>query len=532
MLKALLKKQFQSFGYALLNQRKKGANKAGKKSGKGSIVLMAILLIYVAGVFGVMFFGLGSMLSETLIALDMSWLYFTYAAILATVLAVVGSIFMTQSSLYDAKDNELLLSLPIPSKYILLCRMIPLYVQTFAFEALVLIPMYVAYALHATVGIGTILCWVLQVLLLPLLSLGVCCILGWLVALLTSRMRNKNIFTIVLSLLFLGAYFYFYSQLNTYISELLANSIAIGEALSGNWFLHHIGLAGAGEVLSVVLIGLLILAFFGIIYAVLSVSYIRIVTTKRGAKKVVYREKTARVASVSRALLGKEAKRLFGSASYLLNCGLGSVVLLVGTVFAVFGGRNLVESIPTEFLDFLPYVACLAVCFVVSMNCISAPSIALEGKAFWILQTLPVTPWQVLLAKLNLHMLVSAPFAVICSTVLMILLRADFFTALLCVIFPVLLILFSGCEGLFFGARNPNMAWDNEVTVVKQSVSVMLTLLCDWGFIILFGLGGIFAGRIMPLALYLFACTLLLAIIDILLVMRLRNGGEKMFAKL
>ena len=43
---------------------------------------------------------------------------------------------------------------------------------------------------------------VLLCFLLPLLSLALTCVLAWLTALLTSRMRNKTVFTMVLSLAF------------------------------------------------------------------------------------------------------------------------------------------------------------------------------------------------------------------------------------------------------------------------------------------------------------------------------------------
>ena len=44
----------------------------------------------------------------------------------------------------------------------------------------------------------------------------------------------------------------------------------------------------------------------------------------------------------------------------------------------------------------------------------AAPSVSLEGKSLWLLQSLPVTPWQVLRAKLSVQLLLtSAPGAVL-----------------------------------------------------------------------------------------------------------------------
>ena len=49
----------------------------------------------------------------------MDWLYFTLMGLVAIFLGAFGSVFNTYSSLYLAKDNDLLLSLPIPLRVII-----------------------------------------------------------------------------------------------------------------------------------------------------------------------------------------------------------------------------------------------------------------------------------------------------------------------------------------------------------------------------------------------------------------------------
>ena len=43
------------------------------------------------------------------------------------------------------------------------------------------------------------------------------------------------------------------------------------------------------------------------------------------------------------------------------------------------------------------------------MNLLTPPSVSLEGKTLWLLQSLPVTPWQALRAKLDLHLACTLP---------------------------------------------------------------------------------------------------------------------------
>ena len=50
---------------------------------------------------------------------------------------------------------------------------------------------------------------------------------------------------------------------------------------------------------------------------------------------------------------------------------------------------------------------------IASINDISAPSVSLEGKTLWLVQALPVSPWQVLKAKLKLHLILTLPPAAV-----------------------------------------------------------------------------------------------------------------------
>lgn len=542
MLKTLLIKQFRSLFAAFGMRSKKAGAKPmsrGKKIAAG--IGIGLLMLYCLVVFVAMFFLVGFSLAPILIELGLTWLYFTYMAISATVLGIFGSIFMTQAMLYDAKDNELLLSLPIPPRYILLCRMIPLYVETLAFEAIVLLPMMVAFAIcNGGLGAALVVSFVLFLVLLPLLGLTICCILGWLIAILTSRMRNKSVFTVLLSLGFILAYFAFYPRIGEYMTYILENSIAIGEAFDGIWLLSLIGRAGSGEFLPLLLTVLLIGAFFALVYALLSASYIRIVTTKRGAKKLVYREKKRARASLHGALLAKETRRFLASPTYLLNAGLGTVLLVIGTGVVAVKGVSLFGvsgEMPPVLAELLPYLACLFSVMVASMNCVSAPSLALEGKNFWILRTLPVEAWQVMRAKLTLHFLVTGPAAFVCTIVLSLVFGGDILVSLMLGMIAMLFVVFHGCMGLIFGANKPNMNWDNEAMVVKQSLSVLFSMLLGFGVALLMGGGcvllcGVLAGGILPFALYAFVWLILLAIVDILLVLSLQKNSEKMLSKL
>lgn len=103
------------------------------------------------------------LLSDTLCAAlepaGLSWLYFALMGTLALLLGLIGSALMTYPTLYAARDNEFLLSLPIPPGTILLARMTGLYLLTLFFQVLVLLPAGIVYARYAGLTAGGAASW-------------------------------------------------------------------------------------------------------------------------------------------------------------------------------------------------------------------------------------------------------------------------------------------------------------------------------------------------------------------------------------
>ena len=78
------------------------------------------------------------------------------------------------------------------------------------------------------------------------------------------------------------------------------------------------------------------LGLFALVYALLSVTFLRVATSKRGGAKAKYREKTHKVSSAGAALLKRESLRFFKNPMIFLNCALGSLFLLMLPVFGLF----------------------------------------------------------------------------------------------------------------------------------------------------------------------------------------------------
>ena len=476
MLKTLIKLQFQK-ALARYTANSSNKKKNGKKSSFNSPAVYLALLTFVGVVFAFMFYNMFSMMAPMLATSGFSWLYFLYVMGASFVISTIGCIFLSLSQLYEAKDNELLLSMPIPPRSILFCRMLPLYAQNLLFCALVQVPAFAAYATNVSVSASLVVSQIVILLLVPLLSLSVSCILGWLIAFVTSRTRHKNVVTIVFSLVFFALYFYLYYQAEDLVKTLAANSIGIGANIMDSAYpLYLTGLGASGDLLPLFGVAVVIIAFFAVVYAVLSHSFIKLATAKKGAKKAVYKEKTLKVSSASKALLRKERMMFTGNATYMLNSGLSALIMVGGTIYAVFQ-LNTLKQFPSTLIEMISVYLPLVIAFVISLGPISAASISMEAKNLWLMQSLPVSPLQVLTQKLKLHFIVNGVVSLVPSVVLSIMLGMKPVNIIITILIPIFFSLFSGLLGLMFDLKKPKLDWNTTAEAVKQSSSVMLSLL-------------------------------------------------------
>ena len=113
-----------------------------------------------------------------------------------------------------------------------------------------------------------------------------------------------------------------------------------------------------------------------LLYRLISRSFLKIATSSGKTERKVYRETRTERQSASAALLRKEFSRFTASPNYMLNCGLGTLMLpIAGVVLLVYQAkiRDLELLLGAEFASLL-FIA--AVCLLASMNDMAAPSVS------------------------------------------------------------------------------------------------------------------------------------------------------------
>jgi ABC-2 type transport system permease protein len=232
MIKALLKKQI----WALRAFFTVGKN--GKRRSVGTIIGFAALLLYGLGGTAVLFWMLAAQLCAPLVAAGFGWVYFAFIATIATGFGIIGGVFMAKTQLYEAKDNDFLLSMPIPTWAILFSRIIGLYLLTFAFETLVFAPAVIKYYTVAGVSVAALLGGVLVLLVMPLGAMALCCFLGFVLAWITAKFPLKNLLTVLGFAGFIVIYIVLNSKMQEYLTYVMMHgeavvAVLVGDALGG-----------------------------------------------------------------------------------------------------------------------------------------------------------------------------------------------------------------------------------------------------------------------------------------------------------
>ena len=480
MLKVLLKKQFAEAFKSYFYDAKKN-----KMRSKGAIIGWFVFFILImVGFLGGTFAYLSVSLCGALAQAGMNWLYYLILCGIAIALGAFGSVFNTYAGLYLGKDNDLLLSLPVPARTIITARLMNVYLMGTMYASTVLLPALIVNWVVVGVTAARVVCGLLLYLIVTVIVLLLSCLLGWVVAKISLKLKNKSFVTVALSLLFIGLYYFVYFKANDLIKDIVLRAGVYGEKIKGAAYgLYLFGRIGEGAWLPSVLFSAGTAILFVLTWLILSHSFLNIATASGSTKAARYSEKQVREKSAFGALLGKEFARFTSNPNYMLNCGLGVLLIPASGVLLLFKGEafcTLLETVFSARPGSTAVLLCAALCLLSSMVDTAAPAISLEGRSIWIPQSLPVRPITVLRAKMTLQLILTEVpllFAAVCAAAIV---PAAAAVRVLIVVTPLLFGALSALAGTAVGVKMPLLTWTNDLVPIKQSGAVMIALFGGW----------------------------------------------------
>ncbi len=510
-----------------------GATRTNKRPSKLKLIAFSLLMIYAFVALGFLFTEVFDVIAQPFHSLGLDWLYFSLAAVMSFGMMFVGSVFTAKSQLYEARDNDLLLSLPIKPGHILLSRLFMLLVIDLALDLPVAVPGLIVCVRYGMLGARGIAAYVVVFALLPLLALAAGALFGWVLSLVTARVQHKSLVTTLLSFAFLALYMYLSMNMNELLLSVITDAERVAGSLGAIAPLFYIGIAVAdGSIPALLGTAAIMLGAFALTYVLLSLTFIKTATVKTGSR-VKSAVGAVSVGSVRSALLRREMARFLSCPPYMLNDGLGSVMALAAAVLLIVK-RGTVTQVLSSFppdAELINAVAVCALCVMASMALYATPSVALEGKSIWIAQSLPVDCREMLFAKLRLHNIFSIPPIAAAAVSAAAVLRPSGIMLVCFIVLPVLFCLFIGLFGLLENLRHPMLDWTNETQAVKSGIGVLITMFGSWGLIALPVLPFAFGLGLSPTAVVA-VFTLVVALLCVALYRALMSWGVRRFMAL
>jgi len=412
-------------------------------------------------------------------------MYFGFATIGAFFLIFVFSIFETKSEIFECKDTELLLSMPISPSHIVISRVATVLIYNLAEAMVVALPFSIVYtafggnSLYAVLG-------AISVLLASLLATALASAVGYVFALIAKRLKNNTLLTSAISVVGFIVFFVIYYSTLSVVPEDGEEMVQIPDIP----IVSALGSASTGNVIALLILAVMSLGAFFIAYRLISASYISIATSSSGAARIKYKREVLKKESALSALTKKELRRFFTSSAYILNSTMGIIFGVLLSVYICFGGADMFLELGGEDIalpsGFVETILIIAVSFIVSMTNISSAALSLEGKNLWILKSMPVSAKTVLLSKTLPHIIITTPPSILVSLLVAIGARISGIYLLPLFLLPLSLNVLFAAFGTVMNVAFPKFEFENEAQPIKQSMAVTLCLLFQmlWSLII------------------------------------------------
>ncbi len=404
-------------------------------------------------------------------------------------LSFIFTFFKTNGYLFNFKEYDMIMSLPFTSKSIVACKFLYMYIKSLPWYLSVSVSMLAGYAYYVRPPLAVYPVWILLTFVLPVIPMVAASFLGFIIARIGSGFRNKTIIQTVLTMIFIifvmFSRFFIEDMLRNDKTEDVLSSMSAATDSAGKVFLPIDWFRGAVADLRISDMLLLIgvsLILFEVVFMLVGRSYRKINSALRShaaRRSFVMSERKRR--SVLNAIAFKEFKRMTGSTVYLTNGALGVIMCLVGGIVVLFLNldkiiRPVLKDAPFTMEMLYPVIP-LVIYFLIGMVATTVFTPSLEGKNYWIVQSLPISRKTLYQGKMLFNLYMTVPVTVFATAALCISARAGVVNTLLFIVTGILLCLFSTAWGCVCGIKHMRLDWENEVEVIKQGAAVTIYLL-------------------------------------------------------
>ncbi len=515
-----------------------------KKDGKKNnlvlpIVVSLLIMFYIWSNSNVLF--------EKVAPLHLQILIFSMFILGISFFTVIEGVYKTGALLFNCKDDQLLLSLPIKRSTVLFVRIFKFYVFELIFNSIWLLPVMIAYIRWAEVINWTYyLVSIIMLFFLPIIPIIISCIIGAITSSLSSRFKYKNVAQIIISMATCVGILYVSMNAESFYNYIINHATSINDLITKIYYpagVYASLLTKFDIVKLLIFIGINLVVFIlGIL--LLSKFYFKInsrlkkVTTTR---KVKIANLTIKSTPSTISLIKKELNTFFKTPVFIVNAGFSLVLFILISIILCIKFNDFLPILTDSngfslskkvIMNNLSLIIFILISFTAFTTSITNSVISLEGKNINILKSLPIKTKNILLSKIYSCLVITTPVLLVGDIILFIRFRINILEAILLLILSVLIPLVSHFIGLITNLKYPKLDWENTAEVVKQStssfISVMIgMLLMMISIVIILSV----LDKISSL-LVLIIATIIYIIINFILYLYLIKKGTKKFNKL
>ena len=421
---------------------------------------------------------------------------------ISSLVTFLFSIFLIPSIFYFSKDSETLLALPLPPQTILSAKFSVCLVYEYAFTLIVCVPLYIAYANNAAIGIPYILLALVIFITLPIYPLVLSSIITMLLMRFVPFFKNRDRFNMIAGILSIILAFGFSFAMNSGTIAEDPNAL-ISMLTQGNnsmislfskifpaipFAAEALISSDALQLVYYILITCAALAVLVILGKWLYFKGAIGFSETKSSRKELSAKDFARVSRHSkvRTYLIKELRLLIRTPVYAINC-IGMCILMPIMLLVIFITADadvLLQQLPdiTPYLDgMLPYavLAGMASGFLFSnLNMISSTAISREGTNISFMKYIPMSLKQQLQAKVLsgiLMSIISMLLTMVCVYFLLPIFPLTWYFAAAAA--SLITIVLGNYASLALDILHPKLVWEQEAAAVKQNMSGIVSML-------------------------------------------------------
>ena len=474
-------------------------DKKTNKLNKKSVKVWLLIIIMVAVTY------LSYVLVKELVLIGQANLFLNFMLLLLMIVLIFQVSLISTNVYYFSKDIELILPLPIKPVDLLIAKLNTIIINTYFFELIFILFPLIIYGIYISAGIWFYLYAAILLIIFPILPALIVSIIMMLLMKLSKFIKNKDIFQLIITFLFvILIVIMIFSLVKTIIipnnGEIINEEIEATKKLNefnnklkyiNNYFLEINPsielLNNSNKINSIINLFKIILTdliFFIIFIFIGKITYLKDILKNNNynsAKKIkkINLEKKCKKKNKMSSYINKEFKMLFKSPIFFMQCIYPTLIMIVTLIiillFSVPNIRALINSgtLGIEQFEFKLNTICIivaAIQIIFTFSNTSITAISREGKNAMFMKFIPIDFYKQIIFKAMPQIIVNLFFILILNILIyMIIPEIKLIYCIYIFIIANLLNIFNSLLMVVVDLSDPNLDWNAEYEVISEN---------------------------------------------------------------